>query len=80
MKSPHRFSSPLFFAVLLAVTATCSSACAATIAQQAYLKASNTGAGDIVGWSVAVSGDTMVVGARLEDSNATGDLCKRGCF
>jgi hypothetical protein len=49
-----------------------SSACAATIAQQAYLKASNTGAGDIVGWSVAVSGDTMVVGARLEDSNATG--------
>jgi len=40
--------------------------------QQAYLKASNTGAGDLFGLSVAVSGDTVVVGARLEDSNATG--------
>ncbi len=42
------------------------------IAQQAYLKASNTGAGDWFGWSVAISGDTVVVGAYLEDSNATG--------
>jgi len=41
-------------------------------AQQAYLKASNTGAGDEFGFSVAVSGDTVVVGARLEDSNASG--------
>ena len=40
--------------------------------QQAYLKASNTGAGDYFGTSVAVSGDTLVVGARYEDSNATG--------
>jgi hypothetical protein len=40
--------------------------------QQAYLKASNTGADDVFGESVAVSGDTVVVGARLEDSNATG--------
>jgi hypothetical protein len=40
--------------------------------QQAYLKASNTGATDIFGWSVAVSGDTIVVGAVGEDSNATG--------
>jgi len=40
--------------------------------QQAYLKASNTGAGDEFGYSVAVSGDTVVVGANLEDSNATG--------
>jgi hypothetical protein len=39
--------------------------------QQAYLKASNTGAGDSFGWSVAVSGDTVVVGAPFEDSNAT---------
>ncbi len=45
---------------------------ASTIAQQAYLKASNTGAGDAFGWSVAVSGDTVVVGAVVEDSNATG--------
>jgi hypothetical protein len=40
--------------------------------QQAYLKASNTGAGDQFGFSVAISGDTLVVGAYLEDSNATG--------
>jgi len=40
--------------------------------QQAYLKASNTGAGDSFGWSVAVFGDTVVVGAHNEDSNATG--------
>jgi hypothetical protein len=42
------------------------------IAQQAYLKASNTGAGDQFGYSVAVSGDTAVIGAVEEDSNATG--------
>ncbi len=40
--------------------------------QQAYLKASNTGANDWFSWSVAVSGDTVVVGALAEDSNATG--------
>jgi len=42
------------------------------LAQQAYLKASNTDADDRFGFSVAVSGDTVVVGAFLEDSNATG--------
>ena len=40
--------------------------------QQAYLKASNTDAGDQFGWSVAISGDTVVVGAPFESSNATG--------
>ena len=40
--------------------------------QQAYLKASNTGSGDRFGASVAISGDTIVVGAFNEDSNATG--------
>ena len=40
--------------------------------QQAYLKASNTQGGDIFGRSVAVSGDTIVVGAFGESSNATG--------
>jgi acetyltransferase-like isoleucine patch superfamily enzyme len=40
--------------------------------QQAYLKASNTGAGDYFGRSVALSGDTLAVGAYLEDSDATG--------
>ncbi len=42
------------------------------LVQQAYVKASNTGADDYFGWSVAVSGDTVVVGALFEDSNATG--------
>ena len=40
--------------------------------QQAYLKASNTEAGDVFGWSVAVSGDTLAIGAPFEDSSATG--------
>jgi hypothetical protein len=43
-------------------------------AQQAYIKASNTGASDGFAVSVALSGDgsTLVVGAPLEDSAATG--------
>jgi hypothetical protein len=45
---------------------------AGTWSQQAYLKASNTGAGDHFGHSVAISGETIVVGAPAEDSNATG--------
>src|SRR5262249_30416606 len=40
--------------------------------QQAYIKASNTGANYIFGYAVAVSGDTLVVGAYQEASNATG--------
>lgn len=42
--------------------------------QQAYVKASNTGSSDQFGYSVALSGDgdTMSVGARYEDSSATG--------
>ncbi len=44
----------------------------ATWSQQAYLKASNTGAGDRFGWSVALSGDTLVVGAPREDSAGSG--------
>ena len=43
-----------------------------TWSQQAYLKASNTDAEDLFGWSLAISGDTLVVAARHEDSNATG--------
>ncbi|WP_291019808.1 FG-GAP repeat protein [Hydrogenophaga sp.] len=43
-------------------------------AQQAYVKASNTGAGDVFGRSVALAADgsTLVVGADREDSNVTG--------
>lgn len=40
--------------------------------QQAYLKASNPDAEDWFGFAVAVDGDTAVVGAFYEDSNATG--------
>ena len=45
-----------------------------TWVQQAYVKASNTGADDQFGLSVALSadGNTLAVGARSEDSNAIG--------
>ncbi|MBL0215162.1 MAG: FG-GAP repeat protein [Myxococcales bacterium] len=45
-----------------------------TWTQQAYVKASNTGAGDFYGWSLALSGDgnTLAVGAVLEASSAIG--------
>ena len=42
------------------------------IAQQAYIKASNTEAMDSFGSAVSISGDTVVVGARDEDSGASG--------
>ncbi|MEI8026018.1 MAG: hypothetical protein WCI18_06700 [Pseudomonadota bacterium] len=40
-----------------------------TWAQEAYLKASNSSASDYFGSSVAISGDTVVVGSYGEDSN-----------
>jgi hypothetical protein len=40
--------------------------------QTAYLKASNTGAGDVFGTSVALSGDTVVVSAPQEDGSIGG--------
>ena len=42
------------------------------LTQEAYLKASNTGAGDFFSTAIAFDGDTLVVGAPFEDSNATG--------
>jgi hypothetical protein len=47
---------------------------AGTWSQKAYLKASNSEAGDAFGASVALSGDgnTLAIGATGEDSNATG--------
>ena len=45
------------------------------VAQQAYLKPNavgNTQAGDLFGFAVSVSGDTVVVGARDEDSSSLG--------
>jgi hypothetical protein len=43
-----------------------------TWTQQAYIKASNTDERDTFGFSVAISGDTLAVGAPNEGSNATG--------
>lgn len=40
--------------------------------QEAYLKASNSDAQDRFGYSVSISGNTIVVGALEEQSNATG--------
>ncbi|MFT5356960.1 MAG: hypothetical protein ACI9KE_004187, partial [Polyangiales bacterium] len=40
--------------------------------QEAYLKASNTGADDRFGYSVSLDGDTLAIGAIYEDSDATG--------
>jgi hypothetical protein len=45
---------------------------AAAFAQQAYIKASNTESGDFFGISVALDGNTLVVGASYEDSGAAG--------
>lgn len=42
------------------------------LAQQAYLKPINTDTGDLFGFSVATSGDTIAIGAMFEDNNSTG--------
>ena len=44
----------------------------ASLTLRAYLKASNPNAGDNFGFSQALSGDTLAVGALFEASNATG--------
>ena len=67
-------SNPLlgvFAVVALVFPVTLSTASPAPV-QQAYLKASNTGANDLFGYSAAASGDTVVVGAPYEASNASG--------
>jgi len=40
--------------------------------QQAYIKGDNTGIADEFGYSLALSGETLVVGSKFEDSDATG--------
>ncbi|QDV07812.1 hypothetical protein Poly30_33450 [Planctomycetes bacterium Poly30] len=40
--------------------------------QRAYLKASNPGGSDLFGYSVAISGGTVLIATQGEDSNATG--------
>lgn len=49
-----------------------SSLSASSLAQQAYLKASNTDGDDRFSTTVALDGDTLVVGANREDSRAAG--------
>jgi drug/metabolite transporter superfamily protein YnfA len=44
----------------------------ASWSQQAYIKASNTDAGDFFGAGVAISGGTLIIGASGEASSATG--------
>jgi hypothetical protein len=51
--------------------------------QQAYVKASNTGAGDMFGSSVSLSGSTLAVGAFQEASGAAGvngDPSDNSCY
>ncbi len=43
-----------------------------SLAPRAYVKASNPGAGDAFGYGVALAGDTLAVGAWLEDGGAPG--------
>lgn len=45
----------------------------ATWIQHSYLKASNTGVADELGAGLALSGDTLAVGAAFEDASATGN-------
>jgi len=54
-------------------TLTIRRASVASFAQQAFLKASNAEADDLFGGSVAISGDTIVVGATSEDSSTADD-------
>ena len=51
---------------------------AASAAQTPYLKASNADVEDHFGWSVSISGDTLVVGAVAEDSSAAGGEADNG--
>lgn len=49
-----------------------------TWTQQAYLKASNTRNGDVFGYSVAASGDTVVVGAPIQSAGGAAYVFVRG--
>lgn len=42
------------------------------LSQRAYIKASNADSNDLFGYAVALSGDTLAIGAYLEDSYARG--------
>ena len=68
-----RLASFVLFALLVPVVARAQPPAGdVDVVQQAYVKASNTDSLDEFGGAVAASGDTLVVGARYEDSAATG--------
>lgn len=69
MKTPSLLVLVLGALVLFFATP---SSCLGALAQQAYVKASNTGVLDQFGTAVAISGDTLIVGAPQESSSAQG--------
>ncbi|GAB5562436.1 MAG: hypothetical protein SynsKO_40830 [Synoicihabitans sp.] len=70
--SPMKTLTPLRFLIVGSLVALSLTATTPETTFQAYLKANNTGAGDFFGDAVAISGDTMVVGASRESSDASG--------
>lgn len=67
-----RFPALFFAALVVGFLSMICSQSVAGLGQQAYVKASNTGEFDEFGTTVAISGDTMIVGAPQESSNGTG--------
>lgn len=64
---PAKSKSPLLFLGEMSASASLPT----DWVQDAYLKASNAGAGDHFGYSVAVSGDIAVIGAASESNGST---------
>jgi hypothetical protein len=64
--------SPVLAYLLMAVLLLLSATTQAQLEQKAYIKASNSGLGARFGAAQALEGDTLVVGAFGEQSNATG--------
>ncbi|PKL30079.1 MAG: hypothetical protein CVV45_19345, partial [Spirochaetae bacterium HGW-Spirochaetae-10] len=81
--SPNRFLIPFLLPLLAACPAkskspllflgemSASASLPTDWVQDAYLKASNAGAGDLFGWSVAISDNTIVVGPLQEGNSST---------
>jgi hypothetical protein len=69
---PEGLSASDWSSIRRAYSSSHSAKAAGVTNQEAYLKASNPAAAEEFGGSVAVSGDTVVVGAYVEDSPTTG--------
>jgi len=72
LRAPTRSRFLSALAGILLLTAPSPLGAAQDLAQEAYVKASNTGGEDFFGAAVALDGDTLVVGAHSERSDATG--------